>query len=154
MSYTDYIRDRHERYKCFITVVKSRWSASSINQINHRTAEKLRPHTEILYMNYIHNNKSEHSHNLYHVCLCSLSQMCKVYDHAIFSQRHQEAPDVTYIFRITISFLAAFLTFLPSFLWNFLQVYILKVFLSFARNISQNSSLRKTQGRNSLKIKK
>lgn len=42
-----------------------------------------------------------------------------------------------------ISFLAAFLTFLPSFLWNFLQVYILRVFLSFARKISQNSSLRK-----------
>lgn len=49
----------------------------------------------------------------------------------------------TYIFKIMISFLAAFLTFLPSFLWNFLQVYILRVFRSFARNISQNSSLRK-----------
>lgn len=49
----------------------------------------------------------------------------------------------THIFKIMISFLAAFLTFLPSFLWNFLQVYILRVFLSFARKISQNSSLRK-----------
>lgn len=51
---------------------------------------------------------------------------------------------VTYIFKIIISFFAAFLTFLPSFLWNFLQVYIFKVFLSFARNISQNSSLLKS----------
>lgn len=47
----------------------------------------------------------------------------------------------TYIFRIIISFLAAFLTFRPSFLLNFLQVYIFRVFLSLARNISQNSSL-------------
>lgn len=50
----------------------------------------------------------------------------------------------TYIFKISISFLAAFLTLCPSFLLNFLQVYIFKVFLSFARNISQNSSLPET----------
>lgn len=56
---------------------------------------------------------------------------------------NKQLENFTYIFRIIISFLAAFLTFLPSFLWNFLQVYIFKVFLSFARNISQNSSLLK-----------
>lgn len=61
-------------------------------------------------------------------------QSCGIYYEEI--KKH-----ITYIFKIIISFLAAFRTFLPSFLWNFLQVYIFKVFLSLARNISQNSSL-------------
>lgn len=50
---------------------------------------------------------------------------------------------ITHIFRMRISFLAAFRTFLPSFFRNFLQVYIFRVFLSFALKISQNSSLEK-----------
>ena len=63
--------------------------------------------------------------------------------HQTWKLYNKQLENFTYIFKIIISFLAAFLTFLPSFLWNFLQVYIFKVFLSFARNISQNSSLLK-----------
>lgn len=47
----------------------------------------------------------------------------------------------THIFRMMISFLAAFRTLRPSRFRNFLQVYSLPDVFSFARKISQNSSL-------------
>lgn len=47
----------------------------------------------------------------------------------------------THIFRMMISFLAAFRTLRPSRFKNFLQVYSFPDVFSFARKISQNSSL-------------
>lgn len=52
----------------------------------------------------------------------------------------------THILRMMISFLAAFRTLRPSRFRNFLQVYSLPDVFSFARKISQNSSLQGSGG--------
>ena len=84
------------------------------------------------------NGASEHDT----MCLCVMfiykqKQVCFIQS---FREEHQRQ---TCIFRMKISFFAAFRTFLPSFFRNFLQVYIFSVFLSLALKTSQNSSLKR-----------